>query len=90
MTKLHLNLEAEYFDQIKDGLKEHEYRLASKWMKRLAGKTFDGLVLKRGYPANGDTARIIERPWRGYQIQSIAHPHFGTTPVEVCAIIVNE
>ncbi len=86
---LHLNLRGEYFDQIKEGAKLHEYRLASTWLKRLEGKTFDRIFIKRGYPKAGDMGRIVERPWRGYELQTIIHPHFGDAPVEVCAIRVN-
>ena len=89
MAQLHLNLKGEYFDQIKAGKKNHEYRLAAKWMKRLEGKSFDGIVLKRGYPKRGDADRVIERPWRGFYLEMITHPHFGATPVKVCAIVVN-
>jgi hypothetical protein len=89
MPDLHLNLKGIYFDDIKAERKQFEYRLRSTWEKRLAGKTFDRIWLKRGYPARGDSARIIERPWRGYEIQTITHPHFGPSPVEVIAIRVN-
>ena len=86
MADLHLNLNGIYFDQIKAGTKTVEYRLASKWQKRLEGKTFDRVYFKRGYPKSNDLERIIERPWRGYELQTIKHPHFGVEPVIVCAI----
>lgn len=89
MADLHLNLKGEYFDAIKAGTKTHEFRLAEKWTKRLAGKSFDRILIKRGYPKSGDTERIIERPWRGYELQTITHPHFGPSPVVVLAIRVN-
>lgn len=89
MADLHLNLKGEYFDAIKSGTKSHEYRLAAKWLKRLADKSFDRVPIKRGYPKTGDTERIIERPWRGYELQTIIHPHFGPDPAEVLAIRVN-
>lgn len=89
MAMLHLNLKGEYFDDIKAGRKDREYRLAAKWLKRLQGKTFDGVVLKRGYPKRGNADRIIERPWRGFDLVTITHQHFGPAPVEVCAIVVN-
>ena len=89
MAKLYLNLKGIYFDQIKEGTKTHEYRVAAKWRKRLEGKTFEQVVLMRGYPKRGDTERIIERPWRGFTVEEITHPHFGADPVEVCAIVVN-
>lgn len=89
MADLHLNLKGEYFDQIKAGVKPFEYRLAAKWLKRLEGKTFDRIQIKRGYPKTGDQARIIERPWLGYERQTITHPHFGAEPVDVLAIRVN-
>lgn len=90
MAKLHLNLKAEYFDQIKAGVKPDEYRLCTPyWTKRLEGRTYDGIVLKKGYPKAGDQDRIIERPWHGYELQKIVHPHFGASPVAVFAIRVN-
>ncbi len=89
MADLHLNLKGEYFDQIKAGTKLFEFRLVSKWAKRLEGRAFDRIFIKRGYPKTGDMDRIIERPWQGYELQTIAHPHFGDSPVEVFAIRVN-
>jgi hypothetical protein len=89
MADLHLNLKGEYFDQIKAGTKLFEYRLAAKWAKRLEGKTFGCIYIKRGYPKTGDQERIIERPWRGFELQTRTHPHFGADPVEVFAIRVN-
>ena len=89
MAKLHLNLKAEYFDQIKSGEKSFEYRLITPyWEKRLRCK-FEGVVIKKGYPARGDTSREIERPWRGCERTEITHPHFGTSQVAVFAIRVN-
>jgi hypothetical protein len=89
MAYLHLNLKGEYFDQIKSGMKDREYRLADKWLKRLEGKTFDGVLLKRGYPKRDDANRILARPWRGFELATITHPHFGVNPVTVCSIVVN-
>lgn len=67
----------------------YEYRLAEKWLKRLQGKVFDSIVIKRGYPKRSDESKIIVRPWRGFKLQIIVHPHFGDQPVHVCAIPVN-
>lgn len=89
MPDLHLNVKGVYFDEAKAGIKKYEYRLRSKWEKRLAGKTFGKIFVKKGYPCSDDADRIISRPWRGYEIQTITHPHFGPDPVEVCAILIN-
>lgn len=89
VADLHLNLNGEYFEQIKAGVKPFEYRLAEKWLKRLSGKTFDRIFVKHAYPKNGDMEKIVERPWRGFELQTITHPHFGPDPVLVCAIRVN-
>lgn len=87
---LHLNLKGEYFDAIKAGTKEFEYRLATPyWIKRLEGKAYDDIFLKRGYPNAGDKENIIKRPWLGCFRCNITHPHFGNNPVEVFAIRVN-
>lgn len=88
---LTLNLRAEYFYFIQDGRKRFEFRLCTAyWKARIEGKVFDKIILKLGYPKKGDKTRIIERPWRGSEIQTITHPEFGDEPVEVYAIRVNE
>lgn len=88
--KLHLNLKGIYFDDIAAGTKPWEYRLTtSYWRKRLEGRKYDGVVIKKGYPTKDDRSRMLERPWLGYELQTITHPHFGPDPVEVFAIRVN-
>lgn len=89
MADLHLNLKGVYFDQIRAGTKLFEYRAKSTWWKRLEGRQFERVFIKRGYPRAGDADKIIERPWRGFEVQTITHPHFGPDPIDVCAIRVN-
>lgn len=90
MRELHLNLKAEYFDAIAAGDKTEEYRLMTPyWQRRLAGRDFAQIVLKKGYPSRGDTARQLTRPWAGLAVKTITHPHFGHKPVQVFAIKVN-
>ncbi len=89
MKILRLNLKGEYFDQIKAGTKTEEYRLCKPfWEKRLEGRYYDELHILRGYPAKGNTSHCIIRPWRGFVIKTIIHPHFGPHPVKVYAINV--
>lgn len=87
---LHLNLKGEYFDQVAAREKLFEYRLRTEyWRKRLEGRSYRRVLVKKGYPRAGDQTRIVERPWRGYEEHIITHPHFGSEPVEVFAIRVN-
>lgn len=44
---------------------------------------------KDPYPRAGDVENILQRPWRGFEVQMIARPHFGPDPIEVCALRVN-
>ena len=90
MAALHLNVKGVYFDEIVAGTKEFEYRLTSKWLRRLEGRTFDRVLIKRGYPRRDDWSRIVVRPWRGFECQTIVHPHFGSEPADVLAIRVND
>ena len=85
---LRLHLKGCYFDAIRAGTKTHEYRLADKWEKRLAGKSYDEIHLLRGYPKRGDESRVLRRVWRGYNIEWLTHPHFGCGSVRVLAIDV--
>jgi len=89
MTTLTLPLKATYFDQIAAGTKPEEFRLATPyWSKRLAGRTYDRIVLTKGYPPAGDTSRRMELPWRGCRLTTITHEFFGLDTVEVIAIAV--
>lgn len=91
MATLNLPLKREYFEQIRAGTKTEEYRLVTPyWSKRLEGKHYDSIVLTLGYPAAADAARRLLRPWRGFAIKTIQHPHFGPEPVRVFAIEVGE
>ena len=87
MNTLHLPLKRQYFEAIRDGHKTEEYRLCTPyWRKRLENRSFSQIVLTLGYPARGDKARQIVRPWRSYQLKTLLHPHFGPSPVQVYAI----
>jgi hypothetical protein len=87
---LTLPLNGIYFDQIKAGTKTEEYRLVTDfWSKRLVARRYDQIVLTRGYPKADDAARRLTLPWRGYEVKTITHPHFGPDPVEVFAICVH-
>ncbi len=92
--KLHLVLKAEYFDEIEAGTKVEEFRRFNEyWIGRLVdpaapslldGRKYDGIVLHRGY-----TARVLERPWKGFEIKKVKHKHFGPRAKTVFAIRVN-
>lgn len=87
---LTLPLKGIYFDQIKSGEKEYEFReVTPYWKKRLENREYDKIVLTRGYPKRDDAERRIERPWRGYEITRILHEHFGSNWAFVFAIKVN-
>lgn len=91
MKVLYLPLKGEYFDAIKAGDKPFEYRLVTDyWRQRIEGRTYDRVVLTRGYPSGGGIGGItrLTRPWRVPEVETITHPHFGPDPVEVYAIDV--
>jgi len=93
MKPLILNLKSEYFDAIAAGTKTEEFRLhTGYWVKRLVelpsgnAREFSCVVLRKGYPKKGTTDREIVRPWRGWRLAGITHPHFGPDEVTVFAI----
>jgi hypothetical protein len=43
-------------------------------------------LLYRGYPNKNDRARVIELPYKGFEVKTIIHPEFGDKPVKVYAI----
>lgn len=86
-TKLQLAVNGKYFDQIKNGEKTEEYRLFNDyWKKRLINRTYDRLIITRGYPRKDDNERILNMHYRGYEIKTINHEFFGNNPVKVFAI----
>lgn len=88
---LTLRLRGLYFRQIRSGMKAFEYRLDTPyWRKRIFERPYDRIVLTLGYPKADDESRHLSRPYRGYEMQTITHPHFGDEPVNVFAILVNE
>lgn len=85
------NLKTEYFEDIQKGLKKEEYRLYKDyWIKRLVGKEYRNIIIKKGYPKKNDDSKSIILPWSGYLIKEITHPEFGDLPVKVFAIILNK
>lgn len=97
MADLILSVKGEYFDAIRDGAKDEEYRLANDyWFGRLHRgadpREFDRVIMLRGYPKGGGIEGItrLTRKWRGWQAKRIRHPHFGPHTVKVYAIDVSE
>jgi hypothetical protein len=84
-----LPLKGIYFDDIRAKTKPWEYRLRNAyWTKRLVGRTYDRVILTKGYPGRDDLERRLILPWQGYVEMTLQHPHFGPEPVEVFAIDV--
>jgi hypothetical protein len=91
MGSLTIPVNGIYFDQIAAGTKIEEYRLVTPfWTRRIEGRSYDRVVLTRGYPKGGGIEGVtrLDRPWRGYVRRVLTHPHFGSEPVEVFAISV--
>lgn len=93
MSDLIIPVNGVYFDQIVAGTKSEEYRLVTKfWMKRLCGREYSRVIMTKGYPKDGGIEGVTRttRKWRGVQLKTITHPHFGKDPVEVFAIDVGQ
>ena len=87
MTDLRIAVNQEYFDQMQSGAKKEEYRLVTPyWEKRLVGKNYERLIITAGYPKADDFSRILIFPYRGYEIKTISHKHFGDGEKQVFAI----
>ena len=91
MGILTLRVKRKYWLQIQDGSKPEEFRLVTDyWSKRLVGKTFDAIHVINGYPGPAEApGKTLIRPWRGFSIGTIQHPHFGPGTHEVFKIVVN-
>ncbi|MBP2155729.1 ASCH domain-containing protein [Erwinia rhapontici] len=90
MANLQLAVNGEYFDAMRRGEKQEEYRLVNPyWRRRLFGRDYDRLIITRGYPKRDDASRRIDIPYDGFEIKTITHKHFGVDPVKVFAIKIN-
>jgi uncharacterized heparinase superfamily protein len=90
MTDLILPVKRIYFEQMRDGTKPFEFRLRTPyWRKRLEGRTYSRVIVTLGYPKADDHEHRLVRPWRGFELQTITHEHFGPETAEVFAIRVN-
>jgi len=86
---LRLNLKRKWWEQIRDGEKTVELRLATDyWRKRLVGKCYDEIHLCLGYPKKGDDSRVLLRKWTMIAKEVVLHEEFGADPVEVFVISV--
>ncbi len=75
---LHIHLRKEYFEDIKKGFKDYEYRLRNdRWKKTLVDRDYDLIYLYLGYPKKGDMDRTIIRVYHGYKEVTIEHKEFG-------------
>lgn len=84
-------MKSEYFLAIQAGVKVIEFRQTTDfWKKRIQGRNYENVIITLGYPRREDHERRIVRPWRGYEVQIITHPHFGPSPVEVFAIYLTD
>lgn len=90
MADLFIPVKGIYFDQIKAGTKPFEFRLRNEyWRKRLEGRDYFHVIFTRGYPKRDDLDKHHICRYRGYELQTIKHEHFGQEPVEVYAIRAN-
>ena len=92
MADLTIPVKGVYFDQSASGEKLEEYRLVTAyWSTRLRNRTYDRVILTRGYPKGGgvEGETRLTRQYRGEIIRTITHPHFGNDPVMVYAIDVS-
>ena len=90
MKILRLNLKKKWWQQIRDGEKHNEMRLATDyWQKRLMGREYDEIHLCLGYPKKGDESRILKRKWQQVIKKIVRHEEFGEKPVEVFVIDVS-
>jgi hypothetical protein len=84
-----LHLKGIFFDQIDSGEKTEEYRLYNPyWIKRLVNRSYDRILICRGYPKKNDVKEMMARPYHGYIIKTIQNDFFGKDPVTVFAIDV--
>lgn len=86
-----LNLKSEYFDSIINGDKVEEYREVKPfWEKRLFGRDYKYIEIRKGYPRATDTSRVAVFEYLGYEKKIITHKIFGNKETEVFALKIGK
>lgn len=86
-----LHLKRKWWEQIRDGTKTVELRIANDyWRKRLVGREYDEIHLWLGYPKKSDKSKLLKRKWRCIAKETVVHEEFGNNPVDVFVIDVGE
>ena len=82
MKVLHIHVKKKYWNLVKQGVKEEEYRLIKPyWTTRLVGKVYTLIYYYCGYTKKKRVFR-----YDGYKIKTILHLEFGDKPIKVYAI----
>jgi hypothetical protein len=83
-----LHVKKKWFDKIKSGEKDYEYRVRSEyWTKRLLGREYDKIAIVLGYPNfEREPEKVIFFPWNGFVERRIIHDEFGDEYIDVYAI----
>lgn len=82
-----LPVKRKWFDRIKDGTKQVEYRLVNDyWIQRVKDRDYDRVIITLGYPKRDDQDRRIVFPWNGYYMSTIHHEEWDYKPRLVYAI----
>ena len=85
--KLTLAVKKHWFDLIKSGKKNTEYRLFNDyWKKRLLGRQYDFIEITLGYPRKNDGDKRIIFRFQGYEVTTINSPEWENIPQRVFAI----
>ena len=91
VVTLNLAVNTEYFEAIKARLKTEEYRLVKPyWAKRLENRYYSHVCITKGYPKKNNVAAKLIFEYGGFVKKVITHKHFGSDPVEVYAIALQE
>ena len=84
---LTLRLKGGWWQQIREGSKKEELRLASpRYIRQLLDREYDEIHLWLGYPPATDTSKLMRFAWRGAQRMTRQHPFWGPDPVDMISI----
>lgn len=92
LPRLIIHVRKEYFDQIRSGEKNEEYRKMNQyWFRRLCGPTgcgiiYDAVLIASGYPEKTALDKWLMFDYAGFSMPKIRHKEFGPDPVQVYAI----
>jgi hypothetical protein len=86
-ARLSLAVKGRWFEEIKAGTKQDEYRLCTTfWNKRLSDRAYDDILITIGYPRRDDHAKRLLFEFDGVRMEKVISPEWDNVEQSCFAV----